>query len=407
MRVQKVPIGMFTLKKWEVMLMRPMLSTDLERRGVDAGAMAWTVNLRGADGEGMPITAHLLELGESTLTLELELAVEPGQVLALAGRDEIARRDIAFEAQVVQVQANGPGEVASVRCSPCATQVSRQWPRDVKQLCQRLRVDQAVAEAGRVAGFQPVCPATDKRAAVQVSLTQAKSVDEREAAYRLVYDAYFSKGLAEPAENRLYTNSFLLNPQTVTFVGKVVQDVAMTLTSIPDSDQGLPMDAVFADCLEPLRKQGRRLVEFGMLAVGTEHFGAMNYSIHDPDRMLCVYSLFRIALQHAKFSRDCTDVVFAVPPKHQALYRFMGVGAISEVRYYSKYNTPAVAIRIDLLALELRPHVRQFLFGEVMAELQHVGLTEWGVQALARLFGSRSAPSVARDAESQFNSQSQ
>ncbi|MBI6952574.1 MULTISPECIES: N-acyl amino acid synthase FeeM domain-containing protein [unclassified Pseudomonas] len=337
--------------------------------------------------------------------LETTLAVRVGQVLTLQGRDDIARRDLAFEARVVQEEATGA--VARLHCQPCDTCNGGQWPREVKHLCQRLRVDQAIAEAGEQAGHQPHCPASELHPSAPVLLGQAKSIDDREAAYRLVYGAYFRKGLAAPAQNGLYTNSFLLNPQTVTFVGKVEGEVAMTLTSIPDSVAALPMDAVFEDCLAPLRKQGRRLVEFGMLAVSTEHFGAMNYSIHDPERMLCVYSLFRIALQHAKFTRGCTDVVFAVPPKHQALYRFMGVSAISEVRYYSNYNTPAVAIRIDLLSLELRPHVRQFLFGNPMAQLKDIGLTEWSVQALARLFGSGAVQGAPQDVAAHFNSETQ
>lgn len=380
--------------------MRPLLSTDVEKRCVDEAGGTWILSVDDVRG-----TARLCSLSESALVLETTLAVRVGQVLTLQGRDDIARRDLAFEAQVVQVEAIGA--VVRLHCLPCETCNGGQWPREVKHLCQRLRVDQAIAEAGEQPDHQPRCPASELHSSAPVLLGQAKSIDDREAAYRLVYGAYFRKGLAAPAQNGLYTNSFLLNPQTVTFVGKVEGEVAMTLTSIPDSVAALPMDAVFEDCLAPLRKQGRRLVEFGMLAVSTEHFGAMNYSIHDPERMLCVYSLFRIALQHAKFTRGCTDVVFAVPPKHQALYRFMGVSAISEVRYYSNYNTPAVAIRIDLLSLELRPHVRQFLFGNPMAQLKDIGLTEWSVQALARLFGSGAVQGAPQDVAAHFNSETQ
>lgn len=396
--------------------MMPVLSADVEKRCVDEALFArpeaqedpapvLSVTVASA-GEGQAgVTCQLHDLSEAALLLMSAMPWPVGTSLDLVLEDDVAQRRLAFTAVVSAVQAQPAHAASALHCVPGPDSRASQWPRDVRNLAQRLRVDRAITRASRLPNERPVCQPADQMQPASVHFAQARSIEDREAAYRLVYDAYFRKGLADPVATGLYTNAFLRNPQTVTFVGKVSNEVAMTVTSIPDSEQRLPMDAVFEDCLAPLREQGRTLVEFGMLAVSSAYFGGMNYSVHDPQRMLCVYSLFRIALQHARFSNGYTDVVFAVPPKHQALYRFMGVNAISEVRYYSKYNTPAVAIRIDLVALRLRPHVREFLFATPLAELSEIGHTEWSPPALQRIFGSAHEACAPLQAASYCNSE--
>jgi len=380
-------------------LIMPLLSADVDSRCVgeehlsvqqctlmDAPVMPMYGRITGGL-HAVESIARVIELTEERLILRADTCLVVDTRYEVSIQDDVAGRELSFQVVITYVEPEQtPGEWF-VLCQPACGGARNAWSRDIRNLCQRLRVDRAMAQENRQPGGQLVRSLGHHSQSSSVCFGNARAVDDREAAYRLVYDAYFRKGLAEPADNGLFTNEFLLNPETVTFVGKVLGEVAMTVTSIADSVDQLPMDAVFEDCLAPLRKEGRRLAEFGMLAVNPAFFGAIAYTVHDPDKMVTVYSLFRIALQHAKFAKNYTDIVFAIPPKHQALYRFMGVNAISEVRYYSKYNTPAVAMRIDLLALNLRPHVREFLFGTPISTLNEIGQTEWSADALERIFG--------------------
>lgn len=334
---------------------------------------------------------HLFECG---LVMVAEHELKTGSIVHVRLRDEIADKDVVFNAQVAYVIRASAGGLWTAHCTALLIDGKPAWPRCVRNLYQRLCVDREMCKENSRPNDQLRRSLGRHITAQEVHLGSAITLDDRESAYRLVYSAYFRKGLAEPKQNGLFTNAFLLNPETVTFVGKVSGEVAMTVTSIPDSADKLPMDAVFEDCLAPLRKEGRVLAEFGMLAVDPSFFGAITYTVHDPEKMVNVYSLFRVALQHAKFCKGYTDIMFAIPPKHQALYRFMGVSAISETRYYSKYNTPAVAMRIDLLALNLRAHVQEFLFGTPIAQLNAIGRTEWPEDALKRIFGDAVAVSA-------------
>ncbi|WP_248751297.1 hypothetical protein [Pseudomonas sp. MWU15-20650] len=338
--------------------------------------------------------AQVTQLSEYALVIVTARELTPGRSVQVSLHDDIADKDVVFNVHVIRVTCASTDARWTAQCSAPLIDGQPAWPRGVRNLYQRLRVDREMWKENRRPGDQLRRSLGRHAMAQDVHLSHAATVADRESAYRLVYNAYFRKGLAEPKQNGLFTNAFLLNPQTVTFVGKVSGEVAMTVTSIPDSDDKLPMDAVFEDCLAPLRKEGRVLAEFGMLAVDPAFFGAIAYTVHDPEKMVNVYSLFRVALQHAKFCKGYTDIMFAIPPKHQALYRFMGVSAISETRYYSKYNTPAVAMRIDLLSLDLRAHVQEFLFGTPIAQLSAIGSTEWPEDALIRIFGDAVAVSA-------------
>lgn len=340
---------------------------------------------RGPAGAEHPM--KLVGLAESRMSFLTAEDMSTGEGIKIRLRDEVAQRELVLQAVVVDSSAIGvPGkEIYLIECGPQSS--AQSWPRSVRALRQRLEVDETIVRLTCYPSEDLDLARTSSDPMQRFRYSAARDISDREDAYRLVYRAYRSKGLTAASDRELYTSKFLLNPSTVTFVGKVDAEVALTVTSIPDSSSGLPMDAVFEDCLRPLRANGRKLVEFGMLAVKPALFGAAAYTLHDPVKMASVYSLFRIALQHAKYVRGYTDVMFAIPPKHQALYRFMGVGAVSDVRYYSNYNTPAVCLRIDLEKLDLRPHVKAFLFDKVLPEVEGIGTTEWKVDELKRIFG--------------------
>ncbi|WP_460133781.1 N-acyl amino acid synthase FeeM domain-containing protein [Pseudomonas sp. S1_E04] len=380
----------------------PLLSADRDAGSeqLDAGFfdssdhLVCPINAQMTLSDECTTDVQVTQLTEYALVIVTDRELTPGRIVQVGLRDDIADKDVLFKVQIIRVTCASADARWTAQCSAPIIDGKPAWPRCVRNLYQRLRVDREMWKENRRPGDQLKRSLGRHAMAQDIHLSNAATVDDRESAYRLVYSAYFRKGLAEPKQNGLFTNAFLLNPETVTFIGKVSGEVAMTVTSIPDSDDKLPMDAVFEDCLAPLRKEGRVLAEFGMLAVDPSYFGAIAYTVHDPEKMVNVYSLFRIALQHAKFCKGYTDIMFAIPPKHQALYRFMGVSAISETRYYSKYNTPAVAMRIDLLALDLRAHVQEFLFGTPIAQLSAIGRTEWPEDALIRIFGDAVAVSA-------------
>ena len=110
-----------------------------------------------------------------------------------------------------------------------------------------------------------------------------------------------------------------------------------TLTLWFDAADGLPADAAYADKLDQLRCQDRRLCEPGSLAVDAAALGS---------RPLLA-ALFHLVYMYARNIRDHTDLVIQVNPRHGAFYqRMMGFTQIGEARICPKVNAPAVLLRV-------------------------------------------------------------
>ena len=175
--------------------------------------------------------------------------------------------------------------------------------------------------------------------------------EELEAAWRLLHDVYVEQGYMRPHPSGLRLIVHNLLPQTTVFIARRRQavrnggEVIGTITLFVDSPLGLPMDEVFHEELEGLRRQGRRISEVGALALKREH----------RNRNVFMY-LFKIAHAYARYL-GMHDLCIAIHPKHRSFYEevllFEPFG--HQVRPYGKVNgSPAVAERLDLTTAEQR-----------------------------------------------------
>src|SRR5688572_9313910 len=88
------------------------------------------------------------------------------------------------------------------------------------------------------------------------------NLDELRQAARLVYNKYMNLGYIQPSQTEIRMTIFQALPTTKTFVAVTAAgNVIATLTIIQDSALGLPMDKLYPEQLEGLRRQGKRLFE--------------------------------------------------------------------------------------------------------------------------------------------------
>lgn len=162
---------------------------------------------------------------------------------------------------------------------------------------------------------------------------------EYEAAARLVHDCYVKRGILEHHPTGIRVTPHQLLPSTIVFVVKDGDEVIATMSLIPDSRLGLPMEATYADEIGALRRQGRFQAEVGALCVapGRRRVGVsylLNRLMYDTARALGV-----------------DDLVIAVHPESGPLYQAaIGFETIGPVRTYDGLNKQAlaVALRLDL-----------------------------------------------------------
>lgn len=177
----------------------------------------------------------------------------------------------------------------------------------------------------------------------EYEITIARTLEDRKRAWTMVYRAYLEKGYAKPDQDKLWYGMYDALPQTTTFiVTRDGKDVA-TVTTVFDSEVGLPADQLYRDEMDLLRNRGRRLCEVISLACEeTDRRRGIEVLKH----------LFKVGLHMACKLVDATDFVITVNPHHAAYYeRKLLFRRRGEVRSYGKVNgAPAVLLVLDLLA---------------------------------------------------------
>jgi len=169
----------------------------------------------------------------------------------------------------------------------------------------------------------------------------ADNKEELEQAYKLVHDVYLNEDYTD--DNSVGLRIKLINalPNTTTFIGKIGNQVIITMTLFEDSNLKLPMDELYNDELNQLRNQGRKIMEVGGLA---------SHPDHRKNNQMLPTALVKIMLTYSMKYLKIDDQVIMVNPKHvwvyESLFLFEKIGM---VKYYQNVkNNPAVPLKLDL-----------------------------------------------------------
>jgi len=169
----------------------------------------------------------------------------------------------------------------------------------------------------------------------------ARTCEDVEAAWRLVYQAYRRIGLIDPNPFEIHTTPHAVNGDSVVVMGlHEDRTLGATLTAMLDAPNGLPLDHVYPDELATLRNEGRKLIEVGLFADRRRDFVRTTRSLLE---------LMRFAF-HYGWQQDVDDFVIGVHPHHAKFYCRMFSFEIhgGEKQYSTVNDHPVVLLRGDL-----------------------------------------------------------
>jgi hypothetical protein len=151
----------------------------------------------------------------------------------------------------------------------------------------------------------------------------------------------------DPHPTGLRVTEYHRLPDTATFIGKIGDDVVVTMSLIPDSNLGLPMDSEYRSELDTLRIQHRYIAEVGSLASAPSFRNTdQNVPMHG-NKIMHTY-----ASQYLK----ADDLVITINPKHRYFYEhillFQQIG--EEKQYEFVKGAPAIPMRLDLTTAKRR-----------------------------------------------------
>ncbi len=180
-----------------------------------------------------------------------------------------------------------------------------------------------------------------------IEVRPAASMEELEQAFHLVYKSYLARHYITPNKAETRLSLFNAVPQAMTFVGAYEDSVVATVSLIPDTPAGLPMEAIYHPELQQLRDQNCTVSEVTMLA---------DRRVEIRRTLPMLLALMKLVFDYAVLMLRATDICITINPRHSDFYsRYLLFTELAGVRSYpSVRNNPAVARRLDLTTIRER-----------------------------------------------------
>jgi len=181
----------------------------------------------------------------------------------------------------------------------------------------------------------------------------ARTREELEKAYYLVYKEYLKRGYTGETSSKIRVSIYNVIPQTTTFIAIVENEVIATATLIEDSPLGLPMDKIYHKELIQLRSNNKKLCEISMLASDTDLFKAGTSIMLNSKKMFFIFCLFKLVFDYADNFLALDFICITIHPKHKLVYDFLSFKDLGNLKVYPQVNgAPAIAMYCDLKSTE-------------------------------------------------------
>lgn len=173
---------------------------------------------------------------------------------------------------------------------------------------------------------------------------------ELEQSFSLVYQEYIRRRyIPKHYKSKLRLSLYNAVPSTTTFVVKQANKVVATVTIIPDSPLGLPMDKIYKKELDGLRKKGQRVSEVSQLSIDNSLYPKGWFSMFNFNKLIFIFRLFKLIFDYARHVANLDELCIAINPKQQPLYKFLFFEKMGGLKYYGSVNkAPAVAFHLNM-----------------------------------------------------------
>lgn len=208
------------------------------------------------------------------------------------------------------------------------------WHRGLRALLAQLPRNTRFALYRRMIDCDP---APDSRLELKV----ANTIEELEACFRILHDAYVSAGFMKPSPSGIRITPYHALPTTTTLCAKYDGRVVGTISMIREGVFGFPMQAVFD--LSPIRAEEGQIAEISALAVHPD-FRKTGGAI--------LFPLMKFMYEYCTQYFDTRHLVIAVNPDRIEMYEsllFFERLRENTVDHYDFANgAPAVGATLDL-----------------------------------------------------------
>jgi len=196
---------------------------------------------------------------------------------------------------------------------------------------------------------------------MDITYSRAITLSERSEATTIIKKQYTESGYTlDETDVDKKMQYFLEQETSQVFIARYEGHPLATVSLIEDSPLGLPLDELYKEEIDTLRKRGLRLAEVSQLAIDTPEIVQL-FSEKIAKKNILLLPLFQIILQsaiHQKIDALC----IAINPKHDFFYTTLGFETIGDLKYYASFNNaPAFAKVLMLDTLKTKKEKTTFL----------------------------------------------
>ncbi len=187
----------------------------------------------------------------------------------------------------------------------------------------------------------------------EIDYRVARTKQEIEKAYSLVYREYLKRNYTDVIESGLRISIYNSLPQTTTFMGIYRDEALITATIVPDSYLGIPMDKIYRQELTRFRDNDKKICEISMLASNTDLFKANVSLMANSKKLFFVFLLFKLMFDYVRDVLKFDYICITINPKHKLTYDFLLFKDLGSIKTYDTANgAPAIAKYLDLTSAE-------------------------------------------------------
>jgi hypothetical protein len=232
---------------------------------------------------------------------------------------------------ILDLMGGGSGEFGDAR--------EKQGKRNLERLQRKLltRMNRAHPSFLKDCEFRPI-----------------RTLDEYEAASRLVHMEYNRREATVPHKGKLWLSLAQITNQATTFITVYKKTkILNTITLVMDSKLGIPLDHVYQKELDRFRDMGRQLVEVTMLAQDHKLLSSNRMDLPQSGRVLLLLHLFKTVLEYLRTQTEADTVVTCLCQRHERIYKSLFFRPLAGLRYYSGNDvSDAPGFFLDLTFME-------------------------------------------------------
>lgn len=309
---------------------KPSSDPLLERRREPRISLSLPVRFRPKEKKFGWFAAQSIDVSRNGVRLSLGGQVQVGQQIDLDIKLPDVQKTVRLEGVVVWANPSQNG--MSMECGIAF--------KSLRKLTQKEKIMYFMADK--------ICSMADRNSS-QFTCYPARSTADLDKAYRLVYKEYLQKNYCSENPAKMHYTYYSLMPESRTFLLERTGNFVGTISLIPDSEAGLPLETIFPKEIKSFRGPGRKLAEVSLLALDGASFERRTFSLTDFQKLTGSFRLFKILFDYARFVAGVTDLVIGMHPKHKELYKYLHFEEAGPVRSYpGAEGKPALLMRMDI-----------------------------------------------------------